>query len=738
MIIKKLKSLFPSFLQSILHSYTQIFFSNNFIFGIILILVSFFDYVAGISGMVSVIMANSAAYLIGFNRFNIKTGAYGFNSLLVGLGLGIYYQFTWEFFILLVFSTIFTLFLTILFEGIIGKYGLPYLSIPFIFIIWAVTIAAREFTALNISERGVYMLNDLYDIGGQRLVNIYYWFSELKLADPIIIYFRSLGAIFFQYHLVAGVLIAIGLIIYSRIAFVLSLVGFTAAYLFYQIIGGDIHQLSYSYIGFNFILSSIAIGGFYFIPSKYSYLWIILITPLISFIISSSTKILFLFQLSIFSLPFNLVTLLFIYSFKFRERFHNKPEFVGVQLYSPEKNLYSQVNSKIRFHNFQYVPVSLPFWGEWTVTQAHHGEHTHQRDWAHAWDFEIADEKQIFHKGSGHQCEDYFCYSKPVIAAGDGVVEEIQDAIDDNVIGEVNLVNNWGNTIVIKHKEGLYSKVSHIKKNSFKVKKGDTVKKGDIIAACGNSGRSPRPHLHFQLQGTPYIGSKTLDYPIGHYILKSGDQYTFKSYDRPIKGQSISNIASDTSLHDAFNFIPGQRFKITSNYNSGKKTEDVWEVKVNLYNQQYIYSNNDKSRAYFKNDGRIHYFTFYEGKKNSSLFYFYLSAYKVITGLYKGIVIEDNFPVNTIRHNLITPLQDIVAPFVLFIKSKYEMRYSIVQSNVSDRPVYLNSSIYTGVIGMKIRSMTFKLKISSGRICSLNFTDKSKTGEITFESMDYI
>jgi hypothetical protein len=51
----------------------------------------------------------------------------------------------------------------------------------------------------------------------------------------------------------------------------------------------NIAELSYGYIGFNFILTAIAIGGFFIVPSKYSFLWVILLTPIISFIITATS-----------------------------------------------------------------------------------------------------------------------------------------------------------------------------------------------------------------------------------------------------------------------------------------------------------------------------------------------------------------------------------------------------------------------------------------------------------------
>ena len=65
-----------------------------------------------------------------------------------------------------------------------------------------------------------------------------------------------------------------------------------------------------------------------------------------------------------------------------------------------------------------------------------------------------------------------------MLCPADGIVEEIIDHVEDNEIGGNNTLQNWGNSIVIKHAEGLYTKLSHLKKHSFKTTKGAYVKKG--------------------------------------------------------------------------------------------------------------------------------------------------------------------------------------------------------------------------------------------------------------------
>jgi urea transporter len=134
--VTKLKQFLLHHYESLLNSYSMVFFSKDHLFAFILVIVSFFDPVAGICGIASVLISNLFAWGLGFNRFNIRSGFYGFNSLLVGLGLGVHFQLSPEFLVLLAFASILTLFFTILIEGIVSKYGLPYLTLSFLFAFW--------------------------------------------------------------------------------------------------------------------------------------------------------------------------------------------------------------------------------------------------------------------------------------------------------------------------------------------------------------------------------------------------------------------------------------------------------------------------------------------------------------------------------------------------------------------------------------------------------------------------
>jgi murein DD-endopeptidase MepM/ murein hydrolase activator NlpD len=94
----------------------------------------------------------------------------------------------------------------------------------------------------------------------------------------------------------------------------------------------------------------------------------------------------------------------------------------------------------------------------------------------------------------------------PIYAPADGAIEAIRPSNKGS-----------GNFLRILHSYGFSSSYSHLSK--FAVKKGDFVKKGDLIAYSGNSGLTSGPHLHYEVRfiGRPLNPKPFLDWNVDKF-----------------------------------------------------------------------------------------------------------------------------------------------------------------------------------------------------------------------------
>lgn len=91
--------------------------------------------------------------------------------------------------------------------------------------------------------------------------------------------------------------------------------------------------------------------------------------------------------------------------------------------------------------------------------------------------------KRHVHTGIDLTCK----RGEEVLAPADGVVETVRPGN-----------RGYGNYLTLRHSFGFMSSYAHLQ--HFKVKSGEFVSKGDVIAQCGNSGNSTGPHLHYEVR----------------------------------------------------------------------------------------------------------------------------------------------------------------------------------------------------------------------------------------------
>jgi murein DD-endopeptidase MepM/ murein hydrolase activator NlpD len=74
----------------------------------------------------------------------------------------------------------------------------------------------------------------------------------------------------------------------------------------------------------------------------------------------------------------------------------------------------------------------------------------------------------------------------PVVAAADGEVLF------------VGVQSGYGNVVILRHGEGLVTVYAH--NSEVLVREGARVRRGDVVAKVGQSGRTTGPHLHFEVR----------------------------------------------------------------------------------------------------------------------------------------------------------------------------------------------------------------------------------------------
>jgi hypothetical protein len=128
----------------------------------------------------------------------------------------------------------------------------------------------------------------------------------------------------------------------------------------------------------------------------------------------------------------------------------------------------------------------------------------------------------------------FYGYGAEVLAVGNGKVVFVKDGIPENVpqaSGEIKPAvpltreTNAGNWIAIDLGNHRYALYAHLQPNRIRVKVGDEVRRGQVIALVGNSGNAVGPHLHFQvgneyrLNGGDFNGNEGLPFLFDSFVV---------------------------------------------------------------------------------------------------------------------------------------------------------------------------------------------------------------------------
>jgi murein DD-endopeptidase MepM/ murein hydrolase activator NlpD/urea transporter len=587
--------------------------------------------------LLAVGLSAALAWLFGLGAETLREGGPTCAAVLTTLALAMFAPGGGSPIVLVALGSLFSVLFFASFQAIFSHFSLPVHALPFVAATWVVHLAAR------LMPPGPAFADSL-----QPLASLPAWATAPGLLDlPAVLVF--------QHGRLAGLLILAALAIHSRIALLLAFLGAVVALLAHRVLrAGTPFSLVDTTAAFNAILAAMAIGGLWFVPQPSA----IALSLVAAMVASVGTYALFPvlapFGLPVISLPF-VLTVLFILAAA-RVRQHDAHPRSTVPASHPEEALARHLVHLRRFGNLAWLPFRLPFRGEWFVSQGHDGEFTHQGPWRHGLDFEgpRTDDKP-FH-GEGKELRDYPCYGLPVVAAGSGTVALVEDGIPDNRVGEINAQDNWGNAVVIAHGPTLFSVCAHLQPRSLKVKVGDVVTPGMEIGRCGNSGRSPMPHLHFQVQRSKHLGSPTIAFEFGDVIKRAEEGVALGTHLVPKQDDCVRPVQRDDALAKALTFTPGTTYELHAMPGNRK---ELARVAIDLHGQRYLHS--PLGKLYFDAYESALVLTGYAGSPESLLRFLLLSAARVPFDTAANIAWTDSLPRRLLMPRILRGAFDLLA-----------------------------------------------------------------------------
>jgi hypothetical protein len=199
-------------------------------------------------------------------------------------------------------------------------------------------------------------------------------------------------------------------------------------------------------------------------------------------------------------------------------------------------------NSDVPVLERNTTKMSLPFREEWFVywggTQVEQNYHVAEISQRYAYDLLMV-ENGSSHRGKGTKNEEYLVFGKEVIAPCDGRVVQVISGVEDNIPGKTNPEQLTGNTVVLRTDAEEFVLFAHLKNGSITVEEGQDVRRGEVLAQCGNSGNSTEPHLHLSLQNQIGMDGATGAKLYFDRLLVNGE--TRQDY-LPVKEEFIKNL----------------------------------------------------------------------------------------------------------------------------------------------------------------------------------------------------
>jgi urea transporter len=297
------------FIDIVLRGIGQVLFQDNPLSGLLFfIAIAWGSYAAGvpevaIGSLVAVVVATITAWWLRVDDAGLSAGLYGYNAFLVGIALPTFLTPSPLLWVYLVLGAMFSVVATQAVANLMKTWGVAALTAPFVLVTWLLLLSAYAFTGIH---------GDALPAPGEITPIPPEAANPLAIVDFLEGMLISISQIFVKADGLSALLILLGLAVGSLAAAGFALAAVLISVSVAHALGAESQLITGGLVGFNPILTAIALGTVFYKPSLRVTVYTLVATVLTVIVQGGMVSALTPFGIPTLTASFVLVTWLFL------------------------------------------------------------------------------------------------------------------------------------------------------------------------------------------------------------------------------------------------------------------------------------------------------------------------------------------------------------------------------------------------------------------------------------------
>lgn len=316
------ENLVVGIIDTLLRGTGQVMFQNNPVTGLLFLVGIFFNAITtdalplGWGALIGLASSTLAAVVLGANPELVRNGLFGFNGILVGIGLALFLQFDGLLIVYIVIGGVVTTVVMMALSNLLSQWDMPALTAPFVLTALLLLSAAYVSDYLRLGPLIQPALPNpaaTVSTGLQLEPTSVSGPASVDVVNVLQGFFRGVGQVMFQDNLITGIIFLVAILVNSRISAVFAALGSAMGLLTSLVLlGGGGFANYHGLYGFNSVLTGIALGGIFFVLTWKSTLYALVGALVTAIVTASISAALAPIGMPALTAPFVLTTWLFL------------------------------------------------------------------------------------------------------------------------------------------------------------------------------------------------------------------------------------------------------------------------------------------------------------------------------------------------------------------------------------------------------------------------------------------